>query len=133
MCTLTLPVLLIVLSVTLKCQEAAPLERLLSISDDLSDGSSETERWILPVMPESTFMGLNEEMPKDPGRETDSSHHLEKRKCNTATCVTQRLVDFLIRSSNNIGAIYSPTNVGSYTYGKRDNAGLVIGDPFNYL
>ncbi|XP_030069542.1 islet amyloid polypeptide [Microcaecilia unicolor] len=60
-------------------------------------------------------------------------HHLEKRKCNTATCVTQRLADFLVRSSNNIGAIYSPTNVGSYTYGKRDSAGLLIGDPFNYL
>ncbi|XP_039188867.1 islet amyloid polypeptide [Crotalus tigris] len=47
------------------------------------------------------------------------SHHLEKRKCNTATCVTQRLADFLVRSSNTIGTIYSPTNVGANTYGKR--------------
>ncbi|XP_063164891.1 islet amyloid polypeptide [Candoia aspera] len=47
------------------------------------------------------------------------NHHLDKRKCNTATCVTQRLADFLVRSSNTIGAIYSPTNVGSNTYGKR--------------
>ncbi|XP_070610976.1 islet amyloid polypeptide [Erythrolamprus reginae] len=47
------------------------------------------------------------------------SHHLGKRKCNTATCVTQRLADFLVRTSNTIGAIYSPTNVGSNTYGKR--------------
>ncbi|XP_060544858.1 islet amyloid polypeptide isoform X1 [Pantherophis guttatus] len=47
------------------------------------------------------------------------SHHLDKRKCNTATCVTQRLADFLVRSSNTIGTIYSPTNVGSNTYGKR--------------
>lgn len=53
-----------------------------------------------------------------------SSHHLEKRKCNSATCVTQRLADFLVRSGNNIGAIYSPTNVGSNTYGKRDTVGL---------
>uniref|UniRef100_A0A8C7Y2C8 Calcitonin peptide-like domain-containing protein n=1 Tax=Oryzias sinensis TaxID=183150 RepID=A0A8C7Y2C8_9TELE len=47
-------------------------------------------------------------------------HHLEKRKCNTATCVTQRLADFLVRSSNTIGTVYVPTNVGSATYGKRD-------------
>uniref|UniRef100_A0A8C5RXV4 Islet amyloid polypeptide n=1 Tax=Laticauda laticaudata TaxID=8630 RepID=A0A8C5RXV4_LATLA len=46
-------------------------------------------------------------------------HHLDKRKCNTATCVTQRLADFLVRSSNTIGTIYAPTNVGSNTYGKR--------------
>lgn len=48
------------------------------------------------------------------------SHHIEKRKCNTATCVTQRLADFLTRSSNTIGTVYAPTNVGSSTYGKRD-------------
>uniref|UniRef100_A0A672HIN8 Calcitonin peptide-like domain-containing protein n=1 Tax=Salarias fasciatus TaxID=181472 RepID=A0A672HIN8_SALFA len=48
------------------------------------------------------------------------SHHIEKRKCNTATCVTQRLADFLVRSSNTIGTVYVPTNVGSAAYGKRD-------------
>lgn len=48
-----------------------------------------------------------------------SSHHIQKRKCNTATCVTQRLADFLVRSSNTIGTVYAPTNVGSGTYGKR--------------
>lgn len=49
-----------------------------------------------------------------------SSHQINKRKCNTATCVTQRLADFLVRSSNTIGTVYTPTNVGSSTYGKRD-------------
>lgn len=48
------------------------------------------------------------------------SHHIEKRKCNTATCVTQRLADFLVRSSNTIGTVYAPTNVGSAAYGKRE-------------
>ncbi|XP_068962157.1 islet amyloid polypeptide [Petaurus breviceps papuanus] len=61
------------------------------------------------------------------------SHHLEKRKCNTATCVTQRLADFLVQSNNNIGAIFSPTNVGSNTYGKRDRVGMLSGQPLNYL
>ncbi|MEE6517504.1 hypothetical protein FKM82_027758 [Ascaphus truei] len=62
-----------------------------------------------------------------------NSHQMEKRKCNTATCVTQRLADFLVRSNNNFGAIYSPTNVGSYTYGKRDTAGLLSRGSFDYL
>uniref|UniRef100_A0A7N8XCY2 Islet amyloid polypeptide n=1 Tax=Mastacembelus armatus TaxID=205130 RepID=A0A7N8XCY2_9TELE len=48
------------------------------------------------------------------------SHRIEKRRCNTATCVTQRLADFLVRSSNIIGTVYTPTNVGSATYGKRE-------------
>ncbi|XP_074018911.1 islet amyloid polypeptide [Numenius arquata] len=59
------------------------------------------------------------------------NHHLEKRKCNTATCVTQRLADFLVRSSGNIGAIYSHTNVGSNTYGKRDTVGFSRREPQN--
>uniref|UniRef100_A0A3Q2YJZ2 Islet amyloid polypeptide n=1 Tax=Hippocampus comes TaxID=109280 RepID=A0A3Q2YJZ2_HIPCM len=49
-----------------------------------------------------------------------NSHLIQKRKCNTATCVTQRLADFLVRSSNTIGTVYAPTNVGSTTYGKRE-------------
>ena len=49
------------------------------------------------------------------------SHHIAKRKCNVATCVTQRLADFMGRSSNTIGVtgLLEPTNVGSSTYGKR--------------
>ncbi|KAG9461562.1 hypothetical protein GDO78_016411 [Eleutherodactylus coqui] len=63
---------------------------------------------------------------------TDRSR-VEKRKCNTATCVTQRLADFLVRSSNSHGPIYAPTNVGSFTYGKRDVVGLLRRESFDYL
>ncbi|KFO97801.1 Islet amyloid polypeptide [Calypte anna] len=130
MCSLKLSVLFIALSVTLNHLEATPLEKLLSVADDLSDGTSKRQGWILPVMPQNTLSGLSEEMPDQSAAKT-KSHHLEKRKCNTATCVTQRLADFLVRSSNNIGAIYSPTNVGSNTYGKRDTAGLLSREPQN--
>ncbi|XP_007538490.1 islet amyloid polypeptide [Erinaceus europaeus] len=61
------------------------------------------------------------------------SHQVEKRRCNTATCATQRLVNFLSRSSNNLGAILSPTDVGSNTYGKRSAAEIVDKEPQNYL
>ncbi|NXA10919.1 IAPP protein, partial [Sapayoa aenigma] len=124
MCNFKLSVFFIALSVTLSCLEATPIEKLLSVADDLSDGASKRQEWILPVMSQDTLSGLSEEMQKQPAAKT-KSHHLEKRKCNTATCVTQRLADFLVRSGNNIGAIYSPTNVGSNTYGKRDTAGLL--------
>ncbi|XP_042804379.1 islet amyloid polypeptide [Panthera leo] len=61
------------------------------------------------------------------------SNQVEKRKCNTATCATQRLANFLIRSSNNLGAILSPTNVGSNTYGKRSTIDILNREPLNYL
>ncbi|KFP23846.1 Islet amyloid polypeptide [Colius striatus] len=124
MCNLKLTVFFIALSVTLSCLEAAPIGKFLSAADDLSDSTSKRQGWILPVMSPNILSGLSEEMPELPAANT-KSHHLEKRKCNTATCVTQRLADFLVRSSNNIGAIYSPTNVGSNTYGKRDTVGLL--------
>ncbi|KFP84221.1 Islet amyloid polypeptide [Apaloderma vittatum] len=131
MCNLKLSVFFIALSVTLSCLEATPIEKLLSVTDnDPSDGTSKRQGWILPIMSRNTLSGLNEEMPEQPAAKT-KSHHLEKRKCNTATCVTQRLADFLVRSSNNIGAIYSPTNVGSNTYGKRDTVGLLSREPQN--
>ncbi|NXL74955.1 IAPP protein, partial [Leptocoma aspasia] len=95
------------------------VQRLLSVADDLSDGTSKRQGWMLPVMSHNTLSGLSEEMPEQPAAKT-KSHQLEKRKCKTATCVTQRLADFLVRSSGSAGALYPPTNVGSYTYGKRD-------------
>ncbi|NWS66678.1 IAPP protein, partial [Crotophaga sulcirostris] len=124
MCNLKLSVFFIALSVTLSCLEATPIEKLLSVADEFPDDASKRQAWILPVMSQNTHSGPSEEMSEQPAAKA-KSHHLEKRKCNTATCVTQRLADFLVRSSNNIGAIYPPTNVGSNTYGKRDTAGLL--------
>uniref|UniRef100_A0A8C0F9G8 Islet amyloid polypeptide n=1 Tax=Bubo bubo TaxID=30461 RepID=A0A8C0F9G8_BUBBB len=129
MCNLKLSVFFVALSVTLSCLDATPIEKFLSVADDLSDGTSKRQGWILPEVSQNKLSVLSEEMPDQPAAKTKSSHRLEKRKCNTATCVTQRLADFLVRSSNNIGAIYSPTNVGSNTYGKRDTVGLLSREP----
>ncbi|XP_064012070.1 islet amyloid polypeptide isoform X2 [Pogoniulus pusillus] len=124
MCHLKLLVFYIALSLTMSCLEAMPIEKLLSVADDLSDDTSKRQGWILPIISQNTLSRFSEEMPEQAAAKT-KSHHLEKRKCNTATCVTQRLADFLVRSSNSIGAIYSPTNVGSNTYGKRDTVGVL--------
>ncbi|NWR51616.1 IAPP protein, partial [Regulus satrapa] len=128
MCNLKLSVFFIALSVTLSCLEATPIERLLSVADELSDGTSKRQGWMLPVMPQDTLSGLREEMPEQPAAKT-KRHQLEKRRCNTATCVTQRLADFLVRSSSSLGLVHPPTNVGSNTYGKRETAGLPSTEP----
>ncbi|XP_063073960.1 islet amyloid polypeptide [Engraulis encrasicolus] len=80
---------------------------------------------MLPGFSTHPFLGLGGSRPQRSATALNS-HHLDKRKCNTATCVTQRLADFLIRSSNTIGTVYAPTNVGASTYGKRDM------QPLNY-
>ncbi|XP_060635676.2 islet amyloid polypeptide [Anolis sagrei] len=128
MCSLKGPFLFIILSVTFNSLEATPVERLLSLADDLSDGTPDRQEWFLPILSRSTgFLGINGALLGEEAPKAVKSHRLEKRRCNTATCVTQRLADFLVRSSNTIGAIYSPTNVGSNTYGKRDK------EPPSYL
>ncbi|XP_041934884.1 calcitonin gene-related peptide 2 [Alosa alosa] len=120
---LRLPALLLALLLVLRFADAAPSRYSISSSEQ-GDGATERESWMLPGFSTHPFLSL---LGSRPQRAVPSSHHLEKRKCNTATCVTQRLADFLIRSSNTIGTVYAPTNVGSNTYGKREL------QPTNYL
>ncbi|XP_053317998.1 islet amyloid polypeptide [Spea bombifrons] len=130
MCCVNLMAALLVLSVTFGCQDAAPLHRLES--DGASNGTSE-KGWRIDVQARYTLFTPTHKMPRLETPRERESHQLEKRKCNTATCVTQRLADFLVRSHGNIGAIYSPTNVGSFTYGKRNVVGLLSRESFDYL
>ncbi|KAB0350648.1 hypothetical protein FD754_015505, partial [Muntiacus muntjak] len=62
-----------------------------------------------------------------------TSRQMEKRKCRTATCATQRLVNFLAPSGNKLGAIFSPTKMGSNTYGKRKKVEILKREPLSYL
>nr|XP_057933957.1 islet amyloid polypeptide [Doryrhamphus excisus] len=119
---LRVPELFLMLSVLLHCITAAPSHRHLSPSSFSEEESAppEDDGWAVPKFPLSNpFLGLMATRSQQ-GLTAMNSHPIEKRKCNTATCVTQRLADFLVRSSNTIGTVYAPTNVGSATYGKRD-------------
>ncbi|XP_048014509.1 calcitonin gene-related peptide-like isoform X2 [Chanodichthys erythropterus] len=49
----------------------------------------------------------------------DSSVTAQKRACNTATCVTHRLADFLSRSGGMGSSSFVPTNVGAEAFGRR--------------
>ncbi|XP_023409935.1 LOW QUALITY PROTEIN: islet amyloid polypeptide [Loxodonta africana] len=60
------------------------------------------------------------------------SRQMEKRKCNTATCVRQHLANFLHHSSDSLESVLPATNVGSNTYGKRNTAEVLNRAPLNY-
>ncbi|XP_072529632.1 islet amyloid polypeptide [Salminus brasiliensis] len=115
---LKVPVLLLLLLVLLQCVTTAPNYRY-SISSAERPGRA--EGWMSPDLSSSPFLELVGLRPQRGLSALNSpQHHMEKRRCNTATCVTQRLADFLVRSSNTMGTVYIPTNVGSSTYGKRE-------------
>ncbi|XP_054911463.1 islet amyloid polypeptide-like [Poeciliopsis prolifica] len=128
---LRVPVFLLAALVLLRCITAAPNHRYFSfgssVDDEQENALIDKESRSLPELISDPLLGL---MGARPPRwlTATNSHQLQKRKCNTATCVTQRLADFLVRSSNTIGTVYVPTNVGSSTYGKRD-----IRQPPDYL
>ncbi|XP_072259170.1 islet amyloid polypeptide isoform X1 [Pyxicephalus adspersus] len=126
---LRLMALLIILSITASGQNAAPVVR--QKNSDIANGTSENG-WTIAVQTKHTLITpTNGVSPLVTTRE--KRNQIEKRKCNTATCVTQRLADFLVRSNNHHGPIYTPTNVGSFTYGKRDVVGLLRRESFDYL
>ncbi|XP_070997940.1 islet amyloid polypeptide [Oncorhynchus clarkii lewisi] len=118
MCHLKKPVFLLVPLVLLRCVATAPSNRYFTSSSEQESALPDREGWLVPGIVSNPFLGLISARLQR-GLSVNS-HHIEKRKCNTATCVTQRLADFLTRSSNTIGTVYAPTNVGSSTYGKRD-------------
>ncbi|XP_064795085.1 calcitonin gene-related peptide 1-like [Oncorhynchus masou masou] len=113
---LKLPVFLLML---LPCVATLPSNRYFASSREQESALPDREGWLVPGIVSNHYLGLIG-MRLQRGLTPVNSHHIEKRKCNTATCVTQRLADFLTRSSNTIGTVYAPTNVGSSTYGKRD-------------
>ncbi|XP_073480186.1 islet amyloid polypeptide [Aquarana catesbeiana] len=126
---LRLMALLIILSVTISISNAAPVVR--QKNSDIANGTSENG-WTIAVQTKHTLITPTNGMsPLVTTRE--KRNQIEKRKCNTATCVTQRLADFLVRTNNHHGPIHSPTNVGSFTYGKRDVVGLLRRESFDYL
>ncbi|XP_054974486.1 islet amyloid polypeptide isoform X1 [Sorex araneus] len=117
MYTVKLPVALAMLSVVFNHLKATPIE---------------SQEWTDPVLARNMLLELRGAKPPNEEGNT-KSHQMEKRKCNTATCATQRLTNFLTRSSNNIGAIPPSTNVGSNTYGKRNTGEILNREPLHYL
>uniref|UniRef100_A0A3P9KRB0 Calcitonin/calcitonin-related polypeptide, alpha n=1 Tax=Oryzias latipes TaxID=8090 RepID=A0A3P9KRB0_ORYLA len=66
----------------------------------------------------------SEEAAKEEAEE-ESTATTQKRACNTATCVTHRLADFLSRSGGLGHSNFVPTNVGAQAFGRKKRHGMV--------
>ncbi|CAO2582933.1 Calcitonin gene-related peptide 2 [Lemmus lemmus] len=123
--------------------QAAPLRPALESSLDLATLSDQEKRLLVAALVHNYYEPMKAKKLEQKEQETvDSSIHNEqhakdqlstseeklemlflasaqKRACNTATCVTHRLADFLSKSGGIAKGNYVPTNVGSKAYGRR--------------
>uniref|UniRef100_A0A670XQ60 Calcitonin related polypeptide beta n=1 Tax=Pseudonaja textilis TaxID=8673 RepID=A0A670XQ60_PSETE len=85
------------------------------VTDRGALGDYEARRLLNALVKEYIQMTAEDQ---DQGSE-GSSITAEKRACNTATCVTHRLADFLNRSGGVGKNTFVPTNVGAHAFGRR--------------
>ncbi|XP_059842880.1 calcitonin gene-related peptide 1-like [Hypanus sabinus] len=84
--------------------------------------------WQIPVLRKRSPTGGSAAFPvQEPFK--PKSVFVKRAKCNTASCVTSRLAEFLSRTPTK----YKATNVGPNSYGKRDSMGLYSREFFSYL
>ncbi|MCI4380415.1 hypothetical protein PGIGA_G00239980 [Pangasianodon gigas] len=99
---------------------AAPLRPVLdSLSDRVVLSDYEARRLLNAIVKEFVQMTVESDQRTD----SNSSVAVQKRACNTATCVTHRLADFLSRSGGSSSSSFVPTNVGSHAFGRRRRNG----------
>ncbi|XP_036423655.1 calcitonin gene-related peptide-like isoform X3 [Colossoma macropomum] len=97
---------------------AAPRSAGDSATDTVVLSDYEARQLINAIIKEFVQMTA-EEVEQNDG----NSVSVQKRACNTATCVTHRLADFLSRSGGMGSSSFVPTNVGSKAFGRRRRTG----------
>ncbi|XP_067396506.1 calcitonin gene-related peptide 2 isoform X3 [Emydura macquarii macquarii] len=96
--------------------QATPLRPGLdSITDRVTLSDYEARRLLNALVKEFVQMTTEELEQATEGNSVTA----QKRACNTATCVTHRLADFLSRSGGVGKNNFVPTNVGSKAFGRR--------------
>ncbi|PKK29408.1 calcitonin gene-related peptide 2 isoform X3 [Patagioenas fasciata] len=96
--------------------QAAPVRPgLESITDRVTLSDYEARRLLNALVKEFIQMTAEELEQASEGNSVTA----QKRACNTATCVTHRLADFLSRSGGVGKNNFVPTNVGSKAFGRR--------------
>ncbi|XP_074489862.1 calcitonin gene-related peptide 1-like isoform X3 [Sebastes fasciatus] len=99
------------------CSQAAPARPVLeSMSDRVTLTDYEARRLLNAIVKE--FVQMTAEELEQQATEGNSVT-AQKRACNTATCVTHRLADFLSRSGGMGNSNFVPTNVGAKAFGRR--------------
>ncbi|KAM8895300.1 calcitonin/calcitonin-related polypeptide, alpha [Spinachia spinachia] len=94
--------------------------------ESMSDGvtlSNEDAEGLLRAIKE--FMHLSSEEQGHQTADAKSNATAQKRGCNTATCVTHRLADFLSRSGGTGHSNLVATDVGAQAFGRRKRRGPV--------
>ncbi|XP_025926166.1 calcitonin gene-related peptide 2 isoform X3 [Apteryx rowi] len=96
--------------------QAAPVRPgLESVTDRVTLSDYEARRLLSALVKEFIQMTAEELEQVSEGNSVTA----QKRACNTATCVTHRLADFLSRSGGVGKNNFVPTNVGSKAFGRR--------------
>uniref|UniRef100_A0A3Q3R7B8 Calcitonin peptide-like domain-containing protein n=1 Tax=Monopterus albus TaxID=43700 RepID=A0A3Q3R7B8_MONAL len=93
-----------------------------SMSDGVTGLNDDVQRLFKTI---KEFMQITSDEQDHPAAEGSSNAAAQKRACNTATCVTHRLADFLSRSGGLGHSNYVPTNVGAQAFGRRKRHGPV--------
>ncbi|XP_061622292.1 calcitonin/calcitonin-related polypeptide, alpha isoform X3 [Phyllopteryx taeniolatus] len=96
--------------------QAAPSSR----EDPNADGVTLSNDDIMKLLRAiKEFMQLASDEQERQTADGSSNTTAQKRGCNTATCVTHRLADFLSRSGGLGHRNFVPTSVGAQAFGKR--------------
>ncbi|XP_025029304.1 calcitonin gene-related peptide isoform X2 [Python bivittatus] len=85
------------------------------VTDRGALGDYEARRLLNALVKEYVQMAAEEPDQASEGNSVTA----QKRACNTATCVTHRLADFLSRSGGVGKSTFVPTNVGAKAFGRR--------------
>ncbi|XP_028842842.1 calcitonin gene-related peptide isoform X2 [Denticeps clupeoides] len=88
-----------------------------SVTDHVTFSDHQLRRLLNAMVKE--FVQMSAEELEQQASEGNSSITAQKRACNTATCVTHRLADFLSRSGGIGNSNFVPTNVGAKAFGRR--------------
>uniref|UniRef100_A0A8C2Z5A8 Calcitonin/calcitonin-related polypeptide, alpha n=1 Tax=Cyclopterus lumpus TaxID=8103 RepID=A0A8C2Z5A8_CYCLU len=93
-----------------------------SISDRVTLSNDDAQSLLRAI---KDFMQITSDEQEHQTADGNSNATAQKRGCNTATCVTHRLADFLSRSGGLGHRNFVPTNVGAQAFGRRKRRGPV--------
>ncbi|XP_077569657.1 calcitonin/calcitonin-related polypeptide, alpha isoform X2 [Stigmatopora nigra] len=111
---------LLLVCVLIFCQmcisQAVPSSRDDPIADGIILSNDDIQKLLRAI---KDFMQLASDEQDRQTADESSNTTAQKRGCNTATCVTHRLADFLSRSGGLGHRNFVPTSVGAQAFGKR--------------
>ncbi|KAM7424204.1 hypothetical protein PAMA_000512 [Pampus argenteus] len=102
--------------------QAAPSRSKDALMDEITLSNDDAQR-LLRAFKELVQMTSDEQEHQTADGNNNAT--AQKRACNTSTCVTHRLADFLSRSGGLGHNNFVPTNVGAQAFGRRKRHGPV--------